>query len=294
MIIYGTKIYSDIQFPLTLPCNGSTEYELKLSANPPKHIKQAITCGFPLYFAHGRKVYLYSNQVMGRSDHGQPWCYEVKDVLSFYWQSGEPVIYYVMNNSCTPELLSFWFIHLLLPLYFTLENMYDFLHGGAVEVNNKPIIFIAPSMGGKSTLTNLFLQQGHTLLSDDKIPTYIKNNTFLIAGSHPYHRPYRSFEDLGILSKRFQHLGVPIHAFYSLRKSAPRATIKITEIKGFKKFDTLMPNYLYMFSFLKEHRLSYLAKMLHTIKLFEIRVPWDLKRLKDVSHQISKHCKAIE
>ncbi len=58
-------------------------------------------------------------------------------------------------------------------------------------------MFIAPSMGGKSTLTDFFIQQGHGLISDDKVPTVIENGQFLAGGSHPYHRPHRRFEELG-------------------------------------------------------------------------------------------------
>ena len=179
MIVYGTEINSDIDFPLNLPKNLPSRYQINLSSQVPEELITSITCGFPLYQAHGRKVYLYSDQIFDRSKIGQPWCYEVKDIVRFYWSSGSTNIYYIIDGEGNIELLSFWFIHLLLPLFFTLENMYDFLHGGAVEVCSKPIILTAPSMGGKSTLTEYFLKRGHKLISDDKIPTFINDDELI-------------------------------------------------------------------------------------------------------------------
>lgn len=176
----------------------------------------------------------------------------------------------------------------------TLENMYDFLHAGAVEVEGKPIFFIAPSMGGKSTMTDYFIKQGHPLISDDKVPTFIQDGKFMAVGSHPYHRPYRKFEELGYRVNDFTTDFKPIHVFYQLEGADENADIKIEEIKGFAKFDALLPNYLYMFSYLKPKRLKYLSSMLNSIKVFHVKVPWDMERLGEVHDVICNHCKEIK
>ena len=128
MFVYGTEIISDIRFPLDLPSGSVARYNVALSSTVPDNLKSAITCGFPFYQAHGRHVYLYSNRELEGSENGQPWCYEVKDAIRFYWKGGERTIFYEFDEHGNANLLSFWFIHLLLPLFFTLENMYDFLH----------------------------------------------------------------------------------------------------------------------------------------------------------------------
>ena len=128
MKLYGTKINSDIAFPLDLSHKTATRGEITLSADVPDKLKQSITYGFPFYLAHGRNVYLYSDREFDNSEVGQPWCYEVKDVVRFYWIGGETKIFYQMGEKGDENLLSFWFTHLLLPLYFTLEDQYDFLH----------------------------------------------------------------------------------------------------------------------------------------------------------------------
>ena len=294
MTVYGTKIKSDIDFPLDLSKETETRYEVKLSSKVPTELKKSIICGFPLYWAHGRKVYFYSDREFDGSEVGQPWCYEVQKIVTFYWVGGERTIYYELDEKGDANLLSFWFIHLLLPLYMTLENMYDFLHAGAVEVAGKPIFFIAPSMGGKSTMTDYFIKQGHPLISDDKVPTFIHDGKFMAVGSHPYHRPYRKFEELGYRVNDFTTNFKSIHAFYELEGVEGDAEITIEEINGFAKFDALLPNYLYMFSYLKPKRLRYLSKMLNDVKVFHVQVPWDMERLNEVHNVICEHSKGIE
>lgn len=294
MIVYGTKIKSDIDFLLDLSHETQTRYKIELSSRIPAELKKSITCGFPLYWAHDRKVYLYSDREFERSETGQPWCYEVQKVVTFNWVSGERTIYYELDEKSDVNLLGFWFIHLFLPLYMTLEKMYDFFHAGAVEVEGKPIFFIAPSMGGKSTITDYFIKQGHALISDDKVPTFIENGKFMAVGSHPYHRPYRKFEELGYHVAHFTTEFKPIHVFYELEAVEGDADISIEEVKGFAKFDALLPNYLYMFSHLKLQRLNYLSKMMNGIKVFHVKVPWDKERLSEVYDAICSHSKGVQ
>ena len=293
MTAYGTKIKSDIEFPLDLSHETETRYEVELSSKTPDKLKRSITCGFPAYWAHGRDVFFYSDREFDGSEVGQPWCYEVKDVVRFYWRGGEETIYYELDEKGDANLLSFWFIHLLLPLYLSLEEKYEFLHAGAVEVEGKPILFIAPSMGGKSTMTDYFIKQGHTLVSDDKVPTFIEDGKFMAVGSFPYHRPYRKFEELGYHVENFMSDFKPIHAFYVLEGMEGDAEIIIEEIKGFKKFDRLLPNYLFLFSYLKTKRLKYLSQMLNSIRVFHVQVPWDIERLGEVHDAICRHSKGI-
>ena len=146
-------------------------------------------------------------------------------------------------------------------------------------------------MGGKSTMTDYFIKQGHTLISDDKVPTFIQDGKFMAVGSHPYHRSYRKFEELGYRVEKFTSGFNPIHAFYELERVDGNADISIEEIKGFAKFDVLLPNYLYMFSWLRPERLKYLSKMLNDVRVFHVQVPWELERLSEVHTMICKHSK---
>jgi hypothetical protein len=293
MILYGTKITGDIVFPLDLPMEGAYRHEVNLSSEIPEGLAEAITCGVYLYRAHGRDVHLYTDRIIEGNKAGQPWCYEVQDVVTFHWVGGERTIYYELGEKGDAHLLSFWFIHLHLPLYMTLEKMYDFLHTGAVEVEGKPILFIAPSMGGKSTMTDYFLSQGQPLITDDKLPIYAENGRFLVAASHPYHRPYRKNEELGYRVTSVMQNFKPIHAIYVLKRSDANASINIQEITGFEKFDTIMPNYLCMFTHLFSSKHCNLGLLLCQVRVFRIFVPWEIGRLNEVYDVVCKHSKGV-
>lgn len=289
MIVYGVKIESDIAFPFVLPEDSFCRSGVKLSSHPPLSLKKGAACGFPFYAAHGRKVYLYSDRVFDGNETGQPWCYDVLGVVRFYWVSGERQIYYELGEDGTVELLGFWFVHLFLPLYCTLEGLADFLHAGSVALEGKPILFIAPSMGGKSTLVDYCLKQGAALVADDKVSTFIEGGRFMVSGSHPYHRPYREFEVLGDYADHFERECKPIHAFYALEPCGADGDICINEVKGVQKFEILCPNYLYTFPFLMEQRLLYFSRMVDNTRMFTLQRPWDMSRQSAVYTAIYEH-----
>ncbi len=293
MNLYGVKIVSDIEFALKLPLISETQYQLNLSSQVPAALKEAITCGFPFYATHGRKVYFYSDRLFDSYEMGQPYSYEVKNVVTFYWRSGEETIYYELCEQGDSNLLSFWFTHILLPLYLSLENLYDFLHAGCVDVDGATIMFIAPSMGGKSTMTDFFIRRGHGLISDDKVPTLFEEGQFLAGGSHPYHRPYRRSEELGYYVQNFIPQFKPIRAFYLLEAVGVEGDVTVTEVRGAGRFNILYPNYIYNFHFLQQKRLHYLAGILNTTHVFNITVPWDFARLEEVHDIICSHCREL-
>ncbi len=107
-------------------------------------------------------------------------------------------------------------------------------------------------------------------------------------------RPYSKFEELGYRVENFTTDFKPIHAFYELEGVEGDADITIEEIKGFAKFDALLPNYLYMFSWLRPERLKYLSKMLNHVKVFHVKIPWDMNRLGEVHNLISGHSEGLK
>jgi len=283
------RIWSDIDFGLALHHETKVYGDLLLKASPPSDLLGAIGCGFPLYLAHGRKVYLYSDREFDGVETGQPWCYEVQDVVRFYWYSGTSTIYYRLEKKGSATLLGFWFIHLFLPLYFTLENRYQMFHGGAVTVEDISVMFMATSMGGKSTLTDYFIQKGHTLISDDKIPTFLEENRMMLVGAHPYHRPYRQFEDLGYRVSQFIAYKTPLSVCYLLERADKEAAVEIEEVKGFEKFYKVLPHYLFSLPFLQKQRMYYLSQSLKNVEVFVVKIPWSLERLDEVYRSLTTH-----
>ena len=245
----------------------------------------------PFNNTHGRELCLHTDRELARSASGQPWCLEVKDVVRFAWEGADPVIYYQLQEEGTQPLLVFWFVHIFLPLHLTLERGWDFIHGAAVEVDEQPIMFIAPSMGGKSTLADYFLKQGHPMLSDDKVATFLQEGHYYAVPSHPHHRPFRQFEVLGHPVEHFAAQARPIHAFYVLAQAEPDAEIEISEVTGFRKFEELLPNYLFSFSFLQEQRLRWLAQLADQSLVYRMSRPWDLGRMHETYEAICAHTK---
>ena len=295
--LYGVKVFCErplFERPVPLSAIATGDHAAlvlrQLQDSGPAAIYTRST---HLYSTHGREVLLHTDRELASSIPGQPWCMEVQGVVSFTWTGNDPMIRYEFHEKGNRPLLVFWFVHIFLPLYLTLERGYDFIHAAAVEVDEQPIQFIAPSTGGKSTLGDYFLKQGHPMLSDDKVATFLRQGQFYAIPSHPHHRPFREFEVLGHPVNPFAERARPIHAFYVLGRGGPESGVEITEVTGFRKFEELLPNYLYSFHFLQEQRLRWLAKLANQSLVFHINRPWSLARMHDVYIAVCEHSRQL-
>jgi len=286
MIAYGTKIHADIDFGLAFSPSGAFGRELTLREGVPPDIGLALTESFPFIRSHGRDIRLYNDREFSGNEAEQPWCFEIEGVATFCWRGGQSTIYYNMAPGGSPERLGFWFVHQLLPLFLALERVYGFLHAGAVEIGGEAVLFTAPSMGGKSTLTDYFLSRGHALISDDKVAVTADME---IVPSHPYHRPYRQFETLGRRAARVsEHMLKPAAVYLLSPLPAHEAPI-ITEVTGYAKFDALLPSLMYLFAQNRVERLKHLTRFLDDVFVCRIALPWALPRLPDVYDAIAAH-----
>ena len=293
-VAYGATLECGLDLSRYLIAGKTTHCPVRIVEQPSKS-----PCRYPEHTgirssSHGRQVALYSDTEPATSDPGQGWCFEVKDIARFFWVSNDRIIEYERGELCTEELIAFWLIHIFLPIYFTLEGIYEFIHASAVEVAGCTVLFTGPSHGGKSTMTDFFLQQGHTLVSDDKVATFVESGQYFALPSHPNHRPYRKFEDLGSRVIDFSPDPRPLRGFYALRADDPAADVSVEEITGHEKFAQILPGYLFDFPFMKEKRLRYLAGMVSAVPVFRVGVPWDLERLDDVHAAITGHLKSIQ
>ncbi len=257
-------------------------------------LEEKLKHEIPFYSNQGREVSLYTDREPDRTVKGQPWILEIKGVVTFVWHSGSANIEYFQQENFTQDLLEYWCLHYALPIFFTVEETYDFLHAGAVEVAGKPILFVADSMGGKSTMTDYFIKQGHTMISDDKVARYEKDDRYFAVSSHPHHRPYRKMEDLGFFVENFATEAKPIHAVYELERADADAEIVFIELHGIEKFQSLHYADLIALFFLKPRRLSFQMKMAKAVPVFKVIVPWDLDRLHEVYDSIIEHVESIK
>jgi len=246
------------------------------------------------YNNQGRDLSLYTDREFGRTQKNQIWAFKVKGVVTFFWRSGTLMLEYIVQECFTENLLKYWVLHIALPIFFAIEEIYDFRHAGAVEIDGKPILFVAESFGGKSTLTDFFMKQGHKMISDDKVATFEKEGVYYSIASHPYHRPYRKMEDLGFIVENISTQVKPIHVIYELQRSEPSVNIEIIEQRGFEKFEALYKSNTLDVYFLKQNRFNYLMRMANSVRIFKVIVPWDISRLTDVYNSIVNHSNSIE
>jgi hypothetical protein len=219
------------------------------------------------------------------------WGLEIKDVLTLVWVSKEKKIFYIKGKNYTARRLRFWIFHTFFPIVLELEEIYNILHVGSVEINKKPVVFSALSFGGKSTLTDYFIQKGHTMLSDDSLGIEKRGKEYYAIASYPYHRPYREPEELGYFTKNFANEPKPLHAVYILKKSSADAVVKIEELKGIEKFKSFYYSSFLNISFMKKNRFDFFTDIAKLVPVYRVVVPWDIERLDEVYNAIIEHNK---
>lgn len=289
-LAYGASIAAPLDLGAWLVEGSHGRLSLQLLEIEDSQLAAELANEAPLNTSHGRQIAIRTDRQLDLSVPGQPWCFEVGEVVRFHWVGGEGQVALERLESCTDTLLAFWLIHIFLPLYLTLEGLYEIIHASAVEVKGATILFTAPSHGGKSTLTDFFLQQGHTLVSDDKVATFCEDGRYYAMPSHPNHRPYRKFEDLGYRVRDFSPQPRPIDVIYTLRATDSADKVSIEEVSGHEKFAALRPSYLFEFQFMQERRLRYLAELLNSVPAYRVGVPWDLERLGEVHDVLMRNC----
>ena len=236
----------------------------------------------------GRMACYGAQRVFSNCEEGCLWGVDVKELVSFVWSCGDRTLYYLPKPSLTAELLQFWTLHTIIPMMLDLDETYHILHVGAVEVEGEAIIFSADSFGGKSTLTDYFIKQGHTLFSDDTLGVYEVDGIVKAVASYPFHRPFREPESLGYSVSNVSRDPRTIRALFLLEKSDEKAEVSLTEVKGIEKYRAFHFSTFINFDFMKAKRFKALSMMANSITVYKVTVPWDIKRLGEVYEKIVK------
>ena len=239
----------------------------------------------------GRKVYLQSNRCIARSS--EYYTFTIEGVIIFRWEKGTNTIRYTTLKDANGRLIQYWLLHTFLPVYYLLEEKYQMLHVGGVELDGKACFFAAPSFGGKSTLTHYFLQQGHRLLSDDTLGVYKKGKQYYAVPSYPYIRNYRKIEDLGSPVENFSRQSMPIGRIYRLVQVGSNSDISIRKTRGIEKFSVVEMCRDIKFPIAKEEHLEAWIDFTRNIPIYEIMIPQDQNRLEEVYQAIIKHTNSI-
>jgi hypothetical protein len=238
--------------------------------------------------SHGRKIMIRSDRDVQQLMDGQPWCFEVADILTFFGRGGDDRIYYQPTEQATEELIGFWFVHVIVPYCLTVERDYSFLHASAVNLQSESIIFMAESHSGKSTLANYFLDKGHSLVSDDKVAVIFQDGQYLAVPSHPYYRPHRRFEDLGYHSDSFAAAAKPLRAVFLIDRTNHDA-IALERVRGADALSCLMAACLSVFPVFWIGRLEFLGDMAETVPIVRVNRPWGMEHMAEVYRTLSEY-----
>lgn len=241
-----------------------------------------------------REVLITSDKPFEKVEKGQLISFIVKDVVTFSSKINSKRILYYKDKKATDELVKYWLYHTFSPILFTFENIYYILHAGAVEIENTPVLFVADSFGGKSTLTDFFINKGHTMISDDKVATFEKDDKIYSVPSYPYHRPYRKVEDLGIYVENFAKENKPINSIFNLVKSEANSKIKISKISGIEKFKVLRHATDIDLPINQKSKFERVTQIANKTDIYNITIPWDLDRLDEVYQAIINFIKTKE
>lgn len=244
----------------------------------------------PWFVLSNQNARYRSLQPLVKLDSTSSWGLEIENVMMLIWDVKEKKILYIPFINYTPQRLEFWIFHTFFPIVLEVEKIYHILHVGSVLIEDKAVFFSAFSFGGKSTLTNYFIQKGHTMLSDDSVAiAHNQDYSYEVIASYPFHRPYREVETLGIFNKNFSLTPHPLACFYLLEKSDPHAKIEITHLHGIEKFKAFYYSNFINFSFLKKERFDFFTEMSQSVSMYKIKIPWDLERLDEVYEAIITH-----
>ncbi len=246
------------------------------------------------YFPHSTQRVRYGGHESFSETKGKnvEWLMEIENVLRLVWFPQTRTIGYEKGKGFSPDRLRFWVYHTFLPLLFQMEGIYSILHVGCVEVNARAVILMAPSFGGKSTLTDFFLQQGHRLLSDDTLAIeQIEGGSYRAVASWPFHRPYREPEVLGKETEHFVTEALRIEAVYRLEIVEENAAVQIEEVRGIEKFKTIHAGTFIPLQFLKQEAFDFHTFFSKHVPVYNITIPLDLERLDEVYDAIIQHIK---
>ena len=235
-----------------------------------------------------------SRDFLLRTGRGHPiggavrtWALEASGAVTFLWREGSAEVLYEPGPEYGTELFGFLLLHSFLPVYFTVNRTYRVLHAGAIRLDGQALVLLAPGMGGKSTLTDYFVSRGHALVSDDKLATRELDGTYLAVGSYPYRRPWREAEVLGDYTANFASAPRPIRAIFLLIRAAARQPAQTVEaIRGTDRFRHLAAGQDVLLPYRKAADFEYFAGMADRLPVFEVHMPWDLRRLEEVYDEV--------
>ncbi len=212
-------------------------------------------------------------------------------ILAFQVSVADSVIHCVRGPEGTLGHVREWLLHYTLPLLLQTQRRLLFLHGGAVQIGDRAVGFLARSGGGKSTVVEYFSRCGHGFLTDDKLGVTPHQQGFVAVPSVPF---YRRGEAKAVWEPvtNFVACPLPLHTLYVLLPAGGAVSPAITRLPAREaafalacrcelRLPARVRERLRLPSFAME-RFHAAAALASTVRVCRLQVPWDRSRLPEV------------
>ena len=286
--LYGHRIDSDI------PLDGGEDGEFLNGVEQPLRLTRTITSrldrclpavGAPVE-THGRVMILRSESDKRLVDYRGSWSLEVEGVVVFGGTGELNQILYAPLPSTHQDIVEFWFIHHVLPLYLSFMKGWKLLHASSVEKDGESMLFFAPSHGGKSTLAEYFVCRGHNLVSDDKVVVGLEDDCLFSHISHSRYRPYRRYEDLGKQARKPGAAKLPIGTLFCLQPIAEQLDVTAGLMAKRDAFKVVQDACLFADGTHDIATLKLLGALASKVTMYRLFVPGNKEKLPQVYEQV--------
>lgn len=212
-------------------------------------------------------------------------------ILAFHVSVADSVIHCVRGPQGTLDHVREWLLHYTLPLLLQTQRRLLFLHGGAVQIGDRAVGFLAHSGGGKSTTVEYFSRCGHGFLTDDKLGVAPHAQGFVAVPSVPFYRRGDA-KAVWKLVTDFVAGPLPLHTLYVLVPASGAMSPAITPLPAREaafalacrcelRLPARVRERLRLPSFALE-RFHAAAALASTVRVCRLQVPWGQSRLPEV------------
>jgi hypothetical protein len=286
---YGKRIKSEFAFD-ALPIASSDDGAILIQVQRLQTIEKDTGLSVRPCTAQNRSIHIVS--------HDSYVAVQIDLIFGFeLWLTSNRIQCFVQNE-ISDDLLRYWLLQQILPLFFLLNGSMEFLHGMAVSTLPGPELsasppscmgFLGESYAGKSTLLSYFLSRNHALVTDDHLALTRHNYTQVLPAT-PFYRPYRAAEDLGVRAASYSSEPTELRYLYLLTPASSDSDVRAERLTGMDAITTLFPNIHYSlhnsekpdFFPLVEDRFRGLADLARRIPFARLHVPRSLERLPEV------------